>query len=113
MSPAFNIAVSGMRAAELRAEAAARNIASAGTGAPRVTVDQTTLPGGGVQAKLRTVSGREDANIDPAREFSNLIAARMEFTANAMVARVASDMVEELYKAMDDDHNDCHCRRWR
>lgn len=112
MSPAFNIAVSGMCAAELRAEAAARNIASAGTGAPRVTVDQATLPGGGVEAKLRTVSGGEGANIDPVREFSNLIAARMEFGANAMVARVASEMVADLYKAMDGD-DDCRCRHWR
>lgn len=109
MFPAFDIAVAGMRAASLRAEAAARNIAAAGSSAPRVTVDQSSLPGGIVEAKLRTVSSPEGevANIDPVREFSSLIAARMDFVANAMVARVASDMAEQLYRIMDDDHDDC------
>lgn len=114
MFDVFNIAASGMRAAQLRAEAAAHNIATSGTGAPRQTVDQAALPGGGVEAKLRTISPSEGTGAaDPLRDFSNLVAARMDFAANAMVARVASDMVEQLYKVLGDDHRECRsaCRR--
>ena len=71
MTPAFSVAVSGLQAASLRLEAAARNIANAGaesalpaaTGVatPRaayqpVTVDQSPLATGGVTATLRKVS---------------------------------------------------------
>jgi flagellar basal-body rod protein FlgC len=71
VNTAFSIAVSGMQAASLRLEAAARNIANAGvegaipgaTGiaSPRpayqpVAVEQTSLATGGVAATLRKVS---------------------------------------------------------
>lgn len=71
MNTAFSIAFSGLQAASLRLEAAARNIANAGaegalpgaTGVamPRaayqpVTVEQTSLATGGVAATLRKVS---------------------------------------------------------
>lgn len=71
VNTAFSIAVSGMQAASLRLEAAARNIANAdsagalpnaaGVASPRqayqpVTVEQTPLPSGGVAATLRKIS---------------------------------------------------------
>lgn len=115
MFDAFNIAASGMRAAQLRIEAAAHNIATSGTGSPRLTIDQTPLPGGGVKSTLRPANPSESSGApDPLRDFSELVAAEMDFAANAMVIRVASDMVEQLYKMLGDDHRDGRstcCRR--
>jgi len=80
VNTAFSIAVSGMQAASLRLEAAARNIANAGSegalpdaqgvAAPRqpyqpVTVEQQALPNGGVTATLRKISPGFVAALQP------------------------------------------------
>lgn len=114
MFDVFNIAATGMRAAQLRAEAAAYNIATAASGSARQTVHQTALPSGGVAAELRNVDASKDSGaVDPLRDFTDLMAAQTDFAANALVAQVASDMIEQLYKMLSEDHNGCcsACRR--
>ncbi len=101
MNTAFSIALSGMQAASLRLEAAARNIANAanegalpnatGVASPRtayqpVTVEQTALPNGGVAATLRKISpGFVTA----------LQASSSQADANGMVAMPNVDMATE------------------
>lgn len=91
-----------MQAASLRLEAAARNIANAGStgalpeaqgvAAPRqayqpVTVDQTAMPNGGVAATLRKVSPGFVAALQ---------ASSSQADANGMVAMPAVDMATEV-----------------
>lgn len=102
MLVALNIAASGMHAAELRLQAAAANIANVDTPnyAPR-HVDQSSLPGGGVEASI--VSKEVGSGVDPVREFANILSANLEFAANAMVISVSSKMAEALYEAVSHD----------
>ena len=136
MFAAMNIAMSGMQAATRRIDVAASNIANMGTvgllpGATRtrqpyqpLTVEQTTTAGGGVTTSTRPVSPASVAsydptssyanaqgmvaapNIDPLKEFANMVSAQMAFAANAAVFKASDDMVKQLYKAMDDDRDD-------
>jgi flagellar basal-body rod protein FlgC len=141
--PVFNIALSGMQAAELRAQAAAENIANSSTvgslpdavGARQsrqayqpVSVVQSSNVDGGVSAELvnkepayieeyNPGSPFADArgvvaapNVDLAEEAANLMSAKLQFAANAMVMRAASEMARDLFDALDHDH-DNHRRR--
>lgn len=102
MNPAFSIAVSGMQAASLRLEAAARNIANAGNPgalpnasgvvAPRapyqpVAVAQASLPTGGVAATLRKVSPGFVTALQPSSTQADV---------NGMVAMPDVDMATEV-----------------
>ena len=106
MWPALNIAASGMHAAELRLQAAAANIANMDTPnyAPQ-RVEQSSRGDGGVDAKI--VNEKAGSSVDPAREFANVLSARLDFAANAMVVSVSAKMAEDLYKAVsyDGDHD--------
>lgn len=127
MLPSYQIALSGLQAASLRLEAAAGNIANAGSvssqpsnaaagpAAPApyqpVAVDTSTLPGGGVAATLRKVSpGFETAisgqasgpAVDLATEVTNMQMAKFDFMANAQVLKATDEMVKRLFEMMDD-----------
>lgn len=103
MLPAISSAVSGMRAATLRLEASARNVAnvssrgalpSAGAAGPQVyllvRVDQTSLAGpgagGGTKAAVRNVSPAWMAAYDPDASFAD---------ADGMVAAPNVDLMSE------------------
>lgn len=102
MNTAFSIAVSGLQAASLRLDAAARNIANAGSegalpdatgvAAPRaayqpVAVEQSTLPTGGVAATLRKISPGFIAALQPSSSQAD---------GNGMVAMPDVDMATEI-----------------
>lgn len=102
MNTAFSIAVSGMQAASLRLEAAARNIANAGSAgalpnatgvaSPRqayqpVTVAQSALPNGGVAATLRKISPGFITALQPSSSQAD---------SSGMVAMPDVDMATEI-----------------
>ena len=125
MISALSTAFSGMQAASLRMDATASNLANMDTvgslmpgGKPAyhpVTVAQTALPGGGVSASLQKVSPATVTHYDPQSSFAdprglvaapnvdmiaevtNMVSAKLGFSASLQVAQVSSDMVKKLY----------------
>lgn len=121
---ALSIASSGLRAAGLRLEAAASNIANAGdTGRPAdasgasdayrpLDVRQTAAPGGGVAAQVvprdpgftpsyDPENPEAGANgmvaapaVDPVQEFSSVLRARIDYAAAAKVVGAANRMMQ-------------------
>jgi flagellar basal-body rod protein FlgC len=126
MMSALNIASMGLGAADLRMQASASNIAnlqSAGSTGPSgpkpyapVRVDQSSLPGGGVEAKTSSItpasvrqyqpdSQLADAkgfvampNVDMIAEVTNMVSAKNGFSASLQVMQVSSDMIKKLYE---------------
>ena len=127
MMSSLNIAAMGLRAADLRLEASASNLAnmqsSGSTGAtgPKpyapVRVEQSSLPGGGVEAKAAPItpasvrqyepdSPQADAkgfvampNVDMIAEVTNMVSAKMGFSSSLQVMQVSSDMIKKLFEA--------------
>ena len=125
MISALSTALSGMQAASLRMDATASNLANMDTvgsltpgGKPAyqpVTVAQAALPGGGVSASLQKVSPATVTDYDPQSssadprglvaapnvdmiaEVTNMVSAKLGFSASMQVAQVSSDMVKKLY----------------
>ncbi len=126
MMSSLNIAAMGLRAADLRLEASASNIAnmqSSGSTSPSgpkpyapVRVDQTSLPGGGVEAKTSAItpasvrqydpnSQQADAhgfvampNVDMIAEVTNMVSAKIGFSSSLQVMQVSSDMIKKLFE---------------
>ena len=126
MMSALNIASMGLGAADLRMQASASNIAnmqSAGSTGPSgpqayapVRVDQSSLPGGGVEAKTSSItpasvrqyqpdSQLADAqgfvsmpNVDMIAEVTNMVSAKNGFAASLQVMQASSDMIKKLYE---------------
>ena len=96
---ALTTAISGLRAASKRADAAAGNIANLDTPGYRTADVRTTtlraasgLDGGaGVQAQI--IAG--DEGVDLAREAVRLIEAELAYGANAAVFRTAEELSRE------------------
>lgn len=126
MSNAFSVAVTGMRAATVRLEASARNVAKAGTrgvspstaanGTPvylLTQVDQSSVPPptGGVVASVRAVAPvwmaaaesepAPEPDVDLGAEAQEQAGARTSFLANAKTLEVAQEMVKRLFELED------------
>lgn len=106
----MNTALSGMQAAGLRLEAAARNIASTGaTDASPITAVQSSLADGGTAATLRKISpgfitamGAQSApEPDLAMEITNVTSAKHDVMANAEVLRTWDEMLQRLFDLTD------------
>ncbi len=131
MTNPVSIALSGLTAATARVNAAAGNIANAGTSgatengngpAPYTPVDviQTSIPDNGVVAELQprtdgtTQVYQPDSpyadpnglvaapNVDLANEIVQLNDAANAYRANAAVIRVANEMEKELFGRFDE-----------
>jgi len=113
---AFGIAASGMQAASSMLGAAANNLANSDTPGYRATrVDLAALQGGGVAADHVSQDstpgpiepdGKEGSNVDPARESINLTRAKVLYSANAAVYRMADRMTGTLLDVTDTDRRD-------
>ncbi|HEX4794473.1 MAG TPA: flagellar basal body rod C-terminal domain-containing protein [Humisphaera sp.] len=113
---AFGIAGSGMQAASSMLGATANNLANSDSPGYRATrVDMASLQGGGVTAgnvsQDRTPGpiqpdGKEGSNVDPAREAINLTRAKVLYSANAAVYRMADRMTGTLLDVMDTNRRD-------
>ena len=102
-----------MQAASSLLGATANNLANSDTPGYRATrVDMAALQGGGVT--VGNVSqdptpgpvqpdGKEGSNVDPAREAINLTRAKVLYSANAAVYRMADRMTGTLLDVMDTD----------
>jgi flagellar basal-body rod protein FlgC len=99
---AFSSAVSGMRAASLRLEAVASNVANAATPGYEPVGVRQQASGGGVQAELVSRSPGASAGViegfaavpavDLATEMTDMLQASIQYKAGLKVASVASDM---------------------
>jgi len=105
-----------MQAASSMLGAAASNLAISDTPGYRATrVDLAALQGGGVAAGHVSQDpthgpiqpdGKEGPNVDPARESINLTRAKVLYSANAAVYRMADRMTGRLLDVMDTDRRD-------
>lgn len=134
MTHAIHIAVSGLRAQQIRMGAAAENIANVrtldgGDGEPyrRQVTHMQSLPGGGVRAKLAEdpqpyrevqVPGHPAADengnltvpdIDLPAELVELQSASHAWRANAMVLKVADECFETLLRVFEKPCWRCRC----
>jgi flagellar basal-body rod protein FlgC len=112
MDSVGSIAASGMRAAELRLNVAAYNIANVSTGgstdAPAdaaaafqpLRVDQTTTAGGGTAATVRAQFPNDALpSVDLASEAIEVVTARYTFAANVGVMRSVAQLQKVLLDA--------------
>jgi flagellar basal-body rod protein FlgC len=112
MNSVSSIALSGMRAAELRLSVAANNIANVSTAAPvdapadtasayqPLRVDQTSAAGGGTVAAVRAqLSGDASPGVDLASEAIDVATARYTFAANVGVMRSVAQLQKVLLDA--------------
>lgn len=107
----MNTAFSGMQAAALRLEAAARNIANADApNAAPVAAQQSSLVDGGTSATLRRISpgfiaalGTPTApEADPATELAAITSAKHDVQANAEILRTWDEMLQRLFDLTED-----------
>lgn len=109
MNSVSSIAMSGLRAAELRLNVAAYNIANATTGQTTdasgeaattfqpLRVDQTAMAGGGTAATVRTQFPNDALQgVDLAREAIEVVTARYTFAANIGVMRSVAQLQKVL-----------------
>lgn len=111
MRLAMNTALSGMQAAGLRLETAARNIANAGIAdAMPATAQQSSLVEGGATTTLPRISpgfvtaiGAQSASdVDLATEITTITSAKHDFMANAEILRTWNEMLQRLFDLADD-----------
>ena len=111
MSQVFDVALSGMQAAQGLLNATANNLANSDTpGFKSSRVDLVELSGGGVSAHLSTDNspaplnpdGTPGSNVDCASEAINLTRAKLLYTANAAVIRIGDRMTGTLLDMIDD-----------
>jgi flagellar hook protein FlgE len=115
----FNIALSGLQAAQTQLNTTANNVANLDTpGYKSQGVDSVDISGGGVAASVTTnnspassASGSADpelsqgSNVDLASEMMNLTRAKLLYAANAAVIRVGQQMTGALLDMFDNqDH---------
>jgi len=112
MSNAMSIAASGMQAASLRLEAAASNIVNMDSGGYQlVSVAQSPVPDGGVNASLQPVTSLfaynpayvnvqgSQPNVEMATEIVNMKVASHDFRASLQAYKAASQMFKTLLDA--------------
>jgi flagellar hook protein FlgE len=113
----FNIALSGMQAAQAQLNTTANNLANLDTpGYQAQQADFVDISTGGAAQSGTTTSktrgpnlpdGQEGANVDPATELVNLTRAKLLYSANAAVIRVGQQMTGSLLDMFDnEDHAD-------
>jgi flagellar basal body rod protein FlgB len=103
----FDIAASGLNAAQTQLQTTANNIANQDTPNYKAErADLVDLSGGGVAVSGISQSAapgdQQGNNVDPAQEMVNLAQEKLMYTANAMVINVANQMVGSLLDIFDD-----------
>ena len=101
-SPASAIGLSGMRAAQLRLDVGAHNIANAQTpGFQRQRVTQTAVPDtGGVQARVEREPVAAGEGGDRGHLVEDLVSGKMSlysFAANLQVVKTEQEMLGNLF----------------
>ncbi len=113
ISDTFNIALSGLQAADALVNNSASNIANADSaGYKQTSVNLSNLPNnGGVQVSSITTdptagpideNGKEGSNTDLAKNLVDLYRAKTLYDANAAVIRMASKLTGTLLDMFDD-----------
>ena len=106
---AFETARSGLATEALRVQVAAQNIANASTeGYVPQQVEQSTQPGGGVSAVVRSVPNNvsgTDAGVDVVKEATTLFQAKAAYQANLAVIATVEEMTDSLFDMFDRDRD--------
>ena len=113
----FDIALSGMQAAQTQLNVTAQNVANSETpGYKAARVDLVDLSTGGVGVAgisndstpgPVTPDGKQGSNVDLASEMINLTRAQLLYSANAAVLKVGQQMTGSLLDIFDhENHRD-------
>ena len=111
MPIAFNTALTGLRALDIKIDVNANNIANANTdkfkksrvnmqesvqGGVQATIQQINTPGISLEANERTGEERESSNVGVAEELVDQIVTQYAFQANVLTVKTADEMEQTL-----------------
>jgi flagellar hook protein FlgE len=110
MNNVYDIAASGLMAAQTQLQTTSNNIANENTpGYKAERADLVDVSGGGVAVSgisQDDSSGNQNGNnVDPANEAVDLMREKMIYTANAVVVSVANRMVGTLLNILHTDRD--------
>jgi flagellar hook protein FlgE len=111
MSSAFGIALSALKAFDIKLDVNANNIANVNTDkfeksrvnlqetypdGVQVTIEQVNTQGISLSTNERTGEERESSNVDLAQEFVDQIVTQYAFESNVLTVKTADEMQETL-----------------
>jgi flagellar hook protein FlgE len=109
-SNVYDIAASGLMAAQTQLQTTANNIANENTpGYQAERADLVDISGGSVAvsgiSQDNSSGGQNGNNVDPANEAIDLMREKWAYTANAMVISVANQVTGSLLDMFDTDRD--------